>query len=137
MSSVAATMSGIPNHALYAGSKAAVEAFTRSFAVDCGKIGVTVNAIAPGGVKSDMYTEYDFPSIFEERLIWGSRNSWHYAPGGYKGMPQEDIDKGLASLCPLKRVAVPEDIGNVVAFLAGKESEWINGRFSTYSQDTH
>ena len=37
MSSVAATMSGIPNHALYAGSKAAVEAFTRSFATDCGK----------------------------------------------------------------------------------------------------
>ena len=57
MSSVAATMSGIPNHALYAGSKAAVEGFTRSFAVDCGKKGVTVNAIAPGGVKTDMYLE--------------------------------------------------------------------------------
>jgi len=53
--SVAAQMSGIPNHALYAGSKAAVEGFTRSFAVDCGEKGITVNAIAPGGVKTDMF----------------------------------------------------------------------------------
>lgn len=56
-SSVAATMSGVPNHALYAGSKAAVEGFTRSFAVDCGHKSITVNAIAPGGVKTDMYDE--------------------------------------------------------------------------------
>lgn len=55
MSSIAASMSGIPNHALYAGSKAAIEGFTRSFAVDCGEKGITVNAIAPGGIKTDMY----------------------------------------------------------------------------------
>lgn len=48
-------MSGVPNHALYAGSKAAVEGFTRSFSVDCGSKGITVNAIAPGGVKTDMF----------------------------------------------------------------------------------
>ena len=48
-------MSGIPNHGLYAGSKAAVEGFTRSFAVDCGEKRITVNAIAPGGVKTDMF----------------------------------------------------------------------------------
>jgi 3-oxoacyl-[acyl-carrier protein] reductase len=47
MSSVAATMSGVPNHALYAGSKAAVEGFTRSFSKDCGPRKITVNAIAP------------------------------------------------------------------------------------------
>lgn len=56
-SSVAANMSGIPNHALYAGSKAAVEGFTRSFAADCGHKRITVNAIAPGGVKTDMFNE--------------------------------------------------------------------------------
>lgn len=55
MSSIAAQMAGVPNHALYSGSKAAVEGFTRSFAVDCGKKGITVNAIAPGGVKTDMF----------------------------------------------------------------------------------
>lgn len=112
MSSVAATMSGIPNHALYAGSKAAVEGFTRSFAVDCGEKGITVNAIAPGGVKTDMYDE----------------NSWHYVPGGYAGMPMEKIDAALANHCPLKRVGLTSDIAKAVALLVSPESEWINGQ---------
>ena len=110
-SSVAATMSGIRDHALYAGSKAAVEAFTRSFSADAGHKHITVNAIAPGGVKTDMYTE----------------NSWHYVPGGHPGMDMEAIDKGLANFSPLKRVGLPQDVARVVAFLAGPESEWVNG----------
>ncbi|TDZ39769.1 Versicolorin reductase [Colletotrichum sidae] len=111
-SSVAASMGGIPNHALYAGSKAAVEGFTRAFAVDCGAKGITVNAIAPGGVKTDMYDE----------------NSWHYVPDGYKGMPIEIIDQGLANMNPLKRVGVPADIGKAVASLCHSDCEWINGQ---------
>lgn len=55
MSSVAATMSGIPNHALYAGSKAAVEGFTRSFSKDCGPKRITVNAIAPVSRRHSTY----------------------------------------------------------------------------------
>jgi len=111
-SSVAATLSGIPNHALYAGSKAAVEGFCRAFAVDCGEKGVTVNCIAPGGVKTDMYDE----------------NSWHYAPNGYKGMSQDLIDAGIAKLCPLKRIGLPADIGRAVSALVSEEGEWINGQ---------
>jgi len=112
MSSIAASMSGIPNHALYAGSKAAIEGFTRSFAVDCGEKGITVNAIAPGGIKTDMY----------------DANSWHYVPGGYAGMPIEVIDQGLARMNPLKRVGVPADIAKAVSLLVSPESEWINGQ---------
>ncbi|OAA70561.1 NAD(P)-binding domain protein [Cordyceps fumosorosea ARSEF 2679] len=111
-SSVAATMSGIGNHALYAGSKAAVEGFTRSFAVDCGHKQITVNAIAPGGVKTDMYDE----------------NAWRYSPGATPSSSMAEIDKGLAGCCPLKRVAVPQDIARVVAFLAHADSEWVNGQ---------
>lgn len=111
-SSVAATLSGIPNHALYAGSKAAVEGFCRAFSVDCGEKGMTVNCIAPGGVKTDMFDE----------------NAYHYAPGGYKGMPNEIIEAGIATLCPLKRVGTPTDIGNAVYLLCTKEGEWINGQ---------
>lgn len=119
MSSVAATMSGIPNHALYAGSKAAVEGFTRSFSVDCGEKGITVNAIAPGGVKTDMYDE----------------NAWHYVPNGYPGMPMEMIDAALANFCPLKRVGLTSDIAKVVALLVSPDSEWINGKFSNSPMD--
>ncbi|EOO02666.1 putative versicolorin reductase protein [Phaeoacremonium minimum UCRPA7] len=122
-SSIAASIGGIPNHALYAGSKAAVEGFTRAFAVDCGEKGITVNAIAPGGVKTDMYDE----------------NSWHYVPGGYKGMPMEIIDAGLAKMCPLKRVGTPADIGKAVFTLCSEEGEWINGTslFSSFSNKIH
>lgn len=116
-SSIAAGISGIPNHALYAGSKAAVEGFVRAFAVDCGHKKMTVNAIAPGGIKTDMFDE----------------NAWHYAPGGWKGMPMETIDKGLASVCPLGRVGLPADVGRAVYALVGPDGEWINGMSSIIS----
>lgn len=112
-SSIAASIGGIPNHALYAGSKAAIEGFTRAFAVDCGEKGMTVNAIAPGGIKTDMFDE----------------NAWHYVPNGYKGMPMETIDEGLANMCPLKRVGTPADIGKAVYMLCSDEGEWINGMY--------
>lgn len=56
------------------------------------------------------------------------RNAWHYSPGADPSWPVEAIDKGLADLCPLKRVAVPQDIARVVAFLAHRDSEWVNVR---------
>lgn len=112
MSSVAANMSGVSNHALYAGSKAAVEGFTRSFSADAGPKGITVNAIAPGGIKTDMF----------------SANAWHYSPGADPSTSLEDIEKGIAGMCPLGRCAVPADIARVVAFLGCADSEWINGQ---------
>ncbi|KAK5628583.1 hypothetical protein RRF57_004298 [Xylaria bambusicola] len=116
-SSIAAQMGGIPNHALYAGSKAAVEGFTRAFAVDCGRKRITCNAIAPGGIQSDMFDE----------------NSWHYVPGGYKGMPIDTIKEGLRKMCPLDRVGEPSDIGKAVYCLISEEGEWINGESSCSS----
>jgi len=112
MSSVAATMSGVPNHALYAGSKAAVEAFTRSFSVDCGYKGITVNAIAPGGVRTDMFSE----------------NAWHYAPGADSSWTMDKIEAAIAKLCPLKRTGSTEDIARAVGLLVSPEAEWINGQ---------
>ncbi|MCJ1478060.1 Arp2/3 complex subunit, actin nucleation center [Lambiella insularis] len=111
MSSIAAGI-GVPGHSLYAGSKSAVEGFTRCFAADFGSKGCTVNAIAPAGVKSDMW----------------SQNSWRYAPGCDKTSSIEQVEEALANGSPLKRCAVPADIGRVVAFLASPEGEWINGQ---------
>lgn len=111
MSSIAAGV-GVPGHSLYAGSKSAVEGFTRCFAADFGKKRCTVNAIAPAGVKSDMWL----------------KNSWRYAPGCNKDSSLEDIEAALANGSPLKRCAVPADIGRVVAFLSSPAGEWVNGK---------
>ncbi|KAJ5104622.1 1,3,6,8-tetrahydroxynaphthalene reductase Arp2 [Penicillium alfredii] len=112
MSSIAAGV-GVPGHALYAGSKSAVEGFTRCFAADFGKKRCTVNAIAPAGVKSDMWLS----------------NSWRYAPGCDQNSTLEEIEAALANGSPLKRCGVPADIGRVVAFLSSPAGEWINGEF--------
>jgi len=114
MSSIAAGL-GVPGHALYAGSKAAIEGFTRCLAADFGRKGCTVNAIAPAGVKSDMWR----------------KNSWRYAPGCDKGSSLQEIETALANGSPLKRCGVPEDIGKVVSFLASPDAEWVNGEFSS------
>jgi NAD(P)-dependent dehydrogenase (short-subunit alcohol dehydrogenase family) len=113
MSSIAARI-GVANHALYAGSKSAVEGFARSFAADGGPRRITANAIAPGGIKTDMFKQ----------------NAWHYSPGATKDTPIETIEAGIAKLIPLGRCAVPEDISKVVMFLCHPDSEWINGKFS-------
>ncbi|KAH0843696.1 hypothetical protein AYO21_11887 [Fonsecaea monophora] len=114
MSSIAARL-GVPNHALYAGSKSAVEGFARSFAADGGPRRITANAIAPGGIKTDMFAQ----------------NAWHYSPGATKDTPIEVIEAGIAKLIPLGRCAVPDDIAKVVMFLCHPDSEWINGQIIT------
>ncbi|QKX61287.1 uncharacterized protein TRUGW13939_08435 [Talaromyces rugulosus] len=111
MSSIAAGVS-VPGHALYAGSKSAVEGFTRCFSADFGEKRCTVNAIAPAGVKSDMWL----------------KNSWRYAPGCDKSSSLEDIEAALANGSPLKRCGVPADIGRIVSFLCSQDGEWINGQ---------
>lgn len=117
MSSIAAGLLGVKDHALYNGSKMAVIGFIKAFATDFGKRGITVNGVAPGGIKSDMFTE----------------NAWHYIPGGTPEWPAEKIENLMASHCPLGRCAVPEDVARVVAFLASDDGGWINGQVITIS----
>lgn len=45
----------VPKHSLYSASKGAIESFVPCLAVDCGKKRITVNAIAPGGIVTDMF----------------------------------------------------------------------------------
>lgn len=111
MSSIAAGLISVGDHALYSGSKSAINGITKSFAKDFGKKGITVNAIAPGGVKSDMFTQV----------------AWKYIPGATGEWSAEKIEGAMASHCPLNRCAVPEDVARVVAFLAGEDGGWVNG----------
>jgi tetrahydroxynaphthalene reductase len=55
MSSNTANGYAVPKHAVYSGSKAAINSFVRIMALDCGDKKITVNAVAPGGTVTDMF----------------------------------------------------------------------------------
>ena len=112
MSSIAAGLLSVPHHALYSSSKAAINGLVPALALDYGRgKGITVNAIAPGGVKSDMFAQV----------------AWKYIPGADASWGAEKVERAMAGHCPLGRCALPRDVGRVVGFLAGEEGGWVNG----------
>ncbi|KAI9875646.1 MAG: hypothetical protein M1830_008149 [Pleopsidium flavum] len=117
MSSIAANIRGLADHAIYSASKAAIEAMVRSLPSDFSPKRVTVNAVAPGGIESDMAKD----------------NGWRYIAGGDPSMSLDFVAAALAENCPLKRFGVPQDVARVVAFLASEEGGWINGQTITIS----
>jgi 3-oxoacyl-[acyl-carrier protein] reductase len=134
MSSIAAGLLGVKDHALYNASKMAVIGMIKSFATDFGKRSITVNGVAPGGIKSDMFTQYVSPETPLECLLthYRRRNAWRYI-GGSPDLSAETIEQGMAAACPLGRCAVPEDVGRVVAFLSSEDAGWVNGQVITIS----
>jgi 3-oxoacyl-[acyl-carrier protein] reductase len=97
MSSVAAEY-GNQGQVNYAASKGGIQGLTRCLATEIGKRKITVNAVAPGFIETDM-TE-------------AVRNL-----GGAK----------IVDSVPLKRLGKPEDIANAVLFLASDEASYITG----------
>ena len=87
-------------YAVYAATKAGVEAMTRILAKELRGRRVTVNAIAPGPTGTDLFLE---------------------------GKTEEAVAK-LTSLAPLERLGEPEDIARAVSFLVGPDGGWINGQ---------
>lgn len=79
--------------------------------VDFGDKKITVNAVAPGGIKTDMYH-----AVCRE-----------YIPGGTE-LDDDSVDEYAAGWSPLHRVGLPIDIARVVCFLASQDGEWINGK---------
>lgn len=102
---------GVPRHALYSASKAAITGMVKCLALDFGPRKITVNCIAPGGIKSDMYTEA----------------AKDYFPGG-EHMTAEEIDEKVSGMSPMGRPGFPDDIAGVVALLASPESQWMTGQ---------
>ena len=88
-----------PDLVAYAMSKATIDALTATLAKQLGPRGITVNAVAPGVVDTDM------------------NSAWLHA-----------ARELVAGLSPLGRVAEPEDIADVIAFLATDDARWITGQ---------
>ncbi|KAL0631888.1 hypothetical protein Q9L58_009240 [Maublancomyces gigas] len=90
----------MPSYLLYIATKGAIEQMTRALAKDLGRRGITVNCISPGPTGTDLF---------------------------YQGKPDALI-KTIASWNPMNRIGSPEEIAKVVGFLAGPESDWVNGQ---------
>lgn len=82
----------------YSASKAAIVGFTHSLCREVGKYNITVNAIAPGFIKTEMTDS----------------------------MPEDVIQAGI-SMIPVGRIGTPEDMGHAYLFLASKEAGFISG----------
>ncbi|KAL1642778.1 Elsinochrome reductase 1 [Diplodia intermedia] len=111
MGSITGQAKGVPKHAVYSGSKGAIETFVRCMAIDAGEKKVTVNCVAPGGIKTDMYH-----AVCKE-----------YIPNG-ENLNNDQVDEYAATWSPHNRVGQPIDIARVVAFLASQDGEWVNGK---------
>jgi 3-oxoacyl-[acyl-carrier protein] reductase len=90
----------LPTYGAYIASKAGVEGLVRVLANEMRGRKVTVNAVAPGPVTTELFLT---------------------------GKTAEQIDH-LSKLNPLERLGQVEDIANVVSFLAGPDGAWVNGQ---------
>ena len=98
MSSVVGVM-GNAGQVNYAASKSGIIGMTMSLAREVGSRGITVNAVAPGFIDTQM-----------------------------TAVLKEDIKEEIAKKIPLKRMGTPQDVANVVKFLASSDSSYITGQ---------
>jgi 3-oxoacyl-[acyl-carrier protein] reductase len=94
------TRANVANGSVYSGSKAAVEAFTRSWAAELGPRGITVNTVSPGMVVTDLLDEVVPPEARES----------------------------FVRQTPLGRLGQPQDIADVVAFLCSDDARWLTAQ---------
>ena len=104
LSSVSAL--GNRGQANYSAAKAGVQGFTKTLAIELGKFGVTVNAIAPGFIETEM------TASTAKRI----------------GVPFEDFKAAAAKEIPVGRVGQPEDIAATVSFFAREEASFVSGQ---------
>ena len=86
---------GLPGQVNYSAAKAAVIGATKALAQEIGKKNVTVNAVAPGFIRTDMTKDLN--------------------------------ENELKSLIPLNRFGLPEEVAEVVCFLASEKASYITG----------
>ncbi|MFL6660832.1 MAG: SDR family oxidoreductase [Rhizobacter sp.] len=90
----------LPGYAVYAATKAAIEAMTNILAKELRGRNITVNAVAPGPTATALFLNGKSPEVIER----------------------------LSKAAPLERLGTPEDIANAVAYLAGPDAAWVNAQ---------
>jgi 3-oxoacyl-[acyl-carrier protein] reductase len=98
--STSALVPAFPAYGAYIASKAGVEALVRTLANELRGRSITVNAISPGPVATELFLT---------------------------GKSKEQVAR-LAKMPPLERLGEPEDIASVVSFLAGSDGGWVNSQ---------
>jgi NAD(P)-dependent dehydrogenase (short-subunit alcohol dehydrogenase family) len=92
---------GLPMRAAYGASKGGLMSFTQSLAVEWGPRGLRVNAIAPGFIRTNLQDDLVRRGLFP-------------------------VDR-IAARTPVRRLGRPEDVAGAAVFLAGPESDFVNG----------
>ena len=90
----------LPGYAVYIASKAAVESLTQVFAKELRGRQITVNAVAPGPVATELFL---------------------------RGKSEEQIQT-FSQMPPLERLGQPQDNANIVSFLVSPAADWVNGQ---------
>ncbi|OUR95652.1 short-chain dehydrogenase [Halobacteriovorax marinus] len=101
---------GMPNTAVYAASKAALNSYTRTAATELAPRGIRINSVNPGPVQTPIF--------------------------GKTGIPEDQLSgfaEAMQNRIPLKRFGQPEEIANLVLFLASDKASFITG--SEYNID--
>lgn len=93
---------GVPERSSYAAAKAALVSFTRSWALEFAETGVTVNAVAPGPVETELFRTQN--------------------PVGSDG------ERWYRNLIPMKRLGRPDDVAAAIQFFLSEESSFITGQ---------
>jgi 3-oxoacyl-[acyl-carrier protein] reductase len=97
---------GNRGQANYAAAKAGMQGFTKTLAIELGRFGVTVNAIAPGMIETDMT----------------------HATAQRMRISFEEFESRVTESLAIKRIGQPADVANLAAFLASDGAGYISGQ---------
>jgi 3-oxoacyl-[acyl-carrier protein] reductase len=90
----------------YSAAKAGLQGLTRTLAIELGRFGITVNAVAPGFIETDMTR----------------------ATATRMGLDFDDLSRTVVAGIPVGRAGQPADVAAAVAFLAGDDAGFVSGQ---------